>query len=118
MVHRPSRSEKLFLETLSRFSLGSLSDAADRRVEEDAAAEVSIAPLREGSLLLEVALHGRKVLLLQLVEVALVSRTEVVLLKNAAVAIPHRVAQMRCLSILGIKRLASARGCRFEPLVE
>ena len=56
------------------------SDATDRRIKEDTSREVSVTPLCEGSLFLEVSLDCREILLLKHIVNLLISRLEVLVL--------------------------------------
>lgn len=73
------------------------SNATDWWVEEHATRKVSIAPLRERCLLLEVTLDGREVLLLQSIMILLISCSEMLIvihcIEGTCPTAPHGVSQ-------------------------
>lgn len=66
------------LFTLNMSLVNEWSNTADRGVEEDAAREVSIAPLCEGCLLFEIPLDCWEILLLKDAVIVLIGRAEVI----------------------------------------
>ena len=74
-------SSFVFFSVSKEISLYQWSESTDRRVEEDPAREVRVAPLREGCLLLEVALDCGVVLRIKHIMILLIGRLELLVLE-------------------------------------
>ena len=74
---------------------GKQSNSINRRVEENTAGEVRVAPLCEGRLLLEILFYGGEVLLLENVVVALICCTEVLVVeRSVAIRVLRRIPHL------------------------
>ena len=74
---------------------GKKSNSINRRVEENTAGEVRVAPLCEGRLLLEILFYGGEVLLLENVVVALICCTEVLVVeRGVAIRVLRRIPHL------------------------
>ena len=74
---------------------GKQSNSINRRVKENTAGEVRVAPLSERRLLLEILFYGREVLLLENIVVALICCTEVLVVERAvAIRVLRRIPHL------------------------
>ena len=98
---------------------GKKSNSINRRVEENTAGEVRVAPLSERRLLLEILFYGREVLLLENIVVALICCTEVLVVERAVAIrvlrrIPH-CADILASNVLGLDAATwNGRAALFE----